>query len=107
MSNRPSGFDQNDTLRIMVLMTDGENCCGLRDTPVAQNENALAVCEDLRDEAVVVFSIAFEAPENGVNLMEECASSESHFFNTNGEGMRATFQAIGRQINALSLRLTI
>ena len=53
------------------------------------------------------FSIAFEAPENGVNLMEECASSESHFFNTNGEGMRATFQAIGRQINALSLRLTI
>jgi hypothetical protein len=39
--------------------------------------------------------------------MSNCASSQSHFFNTNGAGLRATFEAIGRQINARSLRLTL
>lgn len=107
MTNRPAGVDNDNVLRVMVLMTDGENCCGVRFTPAEQDENALAVCDNLRDEGVTVFSIAFEAPQNGVAMMEECASSGSHFFNTNGEGLSGAFQAIGRQINAMSLRLTL
>ncbi|MFU8898055.1 MAG: pilus assembly protein TadG-related protein [Roseinatronobacter sp.] len=107
MANRPAGIDTPDVLRVMVVMTDGENCCGARFQPSVQDENALSVCHNLRAEGVLIYGIAFEAPEKGVELMSNCASSQSHFFNTNGAGLRATFEAIGRQINARSLRLTL
>lgn len=107
MEGRPTGVDTPDVLRVMVVMTDGENCCGARFQPSHQDEHALSVCHNLRAEGVLIYGIAFEAPANGVALMSNCSSSQSHFFNTNGEGLRATFEAIGRQIIARSLRLTL
>lgn len=107
MRGRPFGVDAPNALRIMVLMTDGQNCCGHRFQPARQDLNTKAVCDNLRAEGVVVYAVAFEAPQNGVNLMSYCASSPGHFFNTNGAGLSDAFRAIGRQINAQSLRLTL
>ena len=107
MRDRPSGLDDETVLRIMVMMTDGENCCGARGAPAQLDENTMAVCDNLKAEGVTVFAVAFEAPQSGVSLMSYCASSDGHFFNTNGEGLSETFEAIGRQINSQSLRLTL
>jgi hypothetical protein len=112
MRGRPAGVDTPNVIRVMVVMTDGENCCNGR--PVGNgvidrfqmDSNALAVCENLRREGVLVYAVAFEAPMGGQTLMRNCASSDGHFFNTNGAGISEVFQAIGRQINAQSLRLT-
>lgn len=106
MMYRPSGVDDDGVLRVMVVMTDGENCCGLRFQPADQDRHAQDVCSNLRAANIQVYSVAFEAPENGADLMRACASGDSYFFNTNGAGLGATFQAIGRDITARSLRLT-
>lgn len=107
MTNRPAGPDDPGVLRVMVVMTDGENCCGARAAPAVQDQRTLAVCDNLKAEGVLVYAVAFEAPPRGRDLMQACASSDSHFFNTNGSGLRGTFEAIGRQINAQALRLTL
>jgi hypothetical protein len=107
MRGRPSGLDDDSVLRVMVLMTDGQNCCGARGQPAQLDENTMAVCDNLKAEGVTVFAVAFEAPASGASLMNYCASSTGHYFNTNGAGLSEAFQAIGRQINAQSLRLTL
>jgi hypothetical protein len=106
MMYRPAGVDDPNVLRVMVVMTDGENCCNLRFAPEVQDRHAQDVCSNLRAANIQVYSVAFEAPENGADLMRACASGDSYFFNTNGAGLGATFQAIGRDITARSLRLT-
>lgn len=107
MRGRPFGPDTANAMRIMVLMTDGENCCGHRFQPAQQDTHTRMVCDNLKAEGITVFAVAFEAPQRGVNLMSYCASSPGHFFNTNGAGVSDAFRAIGRQINAQSLRLTL
>lgn len=106
MRGRPAALDDANVLKFMVLMTDGQNCCGGRGQPAQLDQNAMAVCDNLKAEGVSVFSVAFEAPQSGVDLMQYCASTSGHFFNTNGTGLTEAFAAIGRQMNAQSLRLT-
>jgi hypothetical protein len=112
LRDRPAGIDTPGVVRVMVVMTDGENCCHGRPLPngnvdrFQMDDNTRAVCNNLRRDGVLVFAVAFEAPERGRDLMRDCASSDGHFFNTNGAGLSDAFRAIGRQINAQSLRLT-
>ncbi len=107
LRGRPFDSNTPNVMRVMVLMTDGENCCGHRYQPSQQDTHTRMVCDNLKAEGITVYAVAFEAPSVGVNLMSYCASSPGHFFNTNGAGLSEAFRAIGRQINAQSLRLTL
>lgn len=107
LRGRPFDGNTPNVMRVMVLMTDGENCCGHRYQPSQQDTHTRMVCDNLKAEGITVYAVAFEAPSVGVNLMSYCASSPGHFFNTNGAGLSEAFRAIGRQINAQSLRLTL
>lgn len=62
-----------------------------------------AICTASKNNNIVIFSVAFEAPEAGKNALRNCASTESHFFDVNGVEIEEVFSAIGRQINQLRL----
>lgn len=61
------------------------------------------VCAAARDQGIVVFAIAFEAPQRGQDALRDCASSPSHYFAVDGIEITETFHAIARQINNLRL----
>ena len=61
------------------------------------------ICGEARDENLVIYAIAFEAPTRGVNAMSDCASSASHFFDVEGAELTETFQSIASTINQLRL----
>lgn len=61
------------------------------------------VCSAARNQGIVVFAIAFEAPERGQDALQDCASSPSHYFKVDGIEITETFHAIARQINNLRL----
>lgn len=61
------------------------------------------ICSAARDQGIVVFTIAFEAPQRGKDALEDCASSASHYFDVEGVEITETFHAIARQINNLRL----
>lgn len=110
---RPFDWDRPDTVRAMVLMTDGENCCYHADHPATRYPDAdtqdaatVAACAGLRDLGVTIYAVAFEAPERGAEVMRACASSPGHFFNASAEGVVDAFRAIGSHIQYQSLRLT-
>lgn len=62
-----------------------------------------ALCGEARDNGIVIFAIGFEAPTGGQNLMRDCASTPSHYFDVDGVEISEAFSAIARTINQLRL----
>lgn len=110
---RPLDWNAPASYRALVLMTDGENCCfwagnaATRKPSVeVQDADTVSVCDALKQQRVAIYGVAFEAPPRGVALMENCASSDGHFFNSSGDKLIAAFQSIATHIQTQSLRLT-
>ncbi len=104
-ANHPLPWGEPGVIRAMVLMTDGANCCGARFPVPVQDDQALATCAALRNEGVTIYAVAFEAPASGVALMQACASSPGHFFNTSGAGIADAFAAVATHLQTQALRL--
>lgn len=73
-------------------------------TPVADmNAQLQGVCNRAREENVIVYGIAFEAPANGTAQIEACSSTPSHFFDATGLEIQSAFRSIASNISQLRL----
>ena len=88
---RPAAFSDRETLKTVILMTDGQNHYSYR-----INNNYYA-------KNIVIWSIGFEVTDYSAGVMRDCASSPSHFFRVEGVEIKEAFKAIARQINQLRL----
>jgi hypothetical protein len=61
------------------------------------------VCAAARNTGVVIFTVAFEAGQNGKNVLRDCASSDGNYFDVAGLEISTAFRAIARQISYLRL----
>lgn len=104
---RPYDWDAPNVVRALILLTDGQNCCGERYPELVQNLNAESVCDSLKDQGVLIYAIAYQAPSSGAALMQNCASSPSHYFNTSADGIIDVFRGITASIQTQALRLTL
>lgn len=103
---RPYAWNTPGLVRALILLTDGENCCGERMPTLVQDVNTLATCTALKAQGILIYSIAFQAPTSGAALMRACASSSNHYFNADTSQLAAAFQGIGANIQTQALRLT-
>lgn len=69
----------------------------------AANNRLAAICAAARDKGIIIYTVAFEAPENGQTALRNCASSESHYFDVAGTDITQAFAAIASDIRALKL----
>lgn len=127
---RPSAYNHDETVKYIVLMTDGGITAQFRpedyfdpdntsismtqrkEDRVTVTNNSLnyqffqSMCDIAKhpDRNIVIYTIAFEAPGNPEDQMRYCASSTSHFFRATGKDeINAAFSTIARQINELRL----
>lgn len=140
---RPAAFDDRETLKTVILMTDGQNHYSYRinDNYYANDSHTAHwsrynldwylnryvssryhdrfkylkywpdygdslldnVCDAAKEKNIVIWSIGFEVTDHGADVMENCASSPSHFFRVEGVEIKDAFTAIARQINQLRL----
>jgi hypothetical protein len=61
------------------------------------------LCTYAKQQGVIVYGIAFEAPTNGRNQIEACASSSGHFFDVSGLDISTAFRSIANNISQLRL----
>ncbi|WP_127107475.1 TadE/TadG family type IV pilus assembly protein [Pararhodobacter zhoushanensis] len=104
---RPYDWNEPNVVRALILLTDGENCCGERYSDGIQDTNSTATCDALKDQGILIYSIAYQAPPAGAALMQSCASSASHYFNTTADGIVDVFQGIANSVQTQALRLTL
>lgn len=123
---RPAAYDPEQTLKVAILMTDGEfnthycngvvardasgvgtseriNCDAPNGSGFAQAE---AMCDAMKAQGIIVYTVGFDlgGVAGAAEVLEECASSPSHFFNAaDGAELRGAFQSIGRAIQQLRL----
>ncbi len=104
-ASRPVDYDETETRKVVVLMTDGEFNTYYRGRNGDSSSQARSICSEMRDTNVIVYTIGFMSPPTAEALLQECASSADHYFNaSNGSELRAAFVEIAQQLN--NLRLT-
>lgn len=60
-------------------------------------------CTQAKNQGVLVYGIAFEAPANGQTQIRACASSDNYYFVANGSQINSAFNAIASNISQLRL----
>lgn len=100
----PAAYDAKRTIKAVLLMTDGEfNTQYVRGNGSSATQ-ARALCENMKEAGVVVYSVAFMAGSAAEALLRECATSPGHYFPaSNGVALKAAFQSVGRSLTDLHL----
>ena len=68
-----------------------------------KNDRLSRICTEAKDQGIIVYTIGFEVTPESAVIMQNCASSPSHYFDVEGTEISAAFVNIARQINELSL----
>ena len=67
------------------------------------NNRLLNLCTQVKNQGVVIYTVAFEAPAMGQSLLRDCASSPNHAFDVDGLEIASAFSAIATSIRKLRL----
>ncbi|MDX1820531.1 MAG: TadE/TadG family type IV pilus assembly protein [Paracoccaceae bacterium] len=67
------------------------------------NNRLLSLCSKMKTQGVVIYTVAFEAPTAGRNLLRNCASSSNHAFDVDGLEISSAFASIATSIRKLRL----
>ncbi|MEL6921354.1 MAG: pilus assembly protein [Pseudomonadota bacterium] len=110
-----ASYSDTNTRKYAVIMTDGIFNTHISSGNICTNAgkansraDALALCGEMRSKGIKVYTIAFAAPPNAGQLMDDCATpdtaqSQFYFNATDKTELDAAFQAIARDIQGLLL----
>jgi hypothetical protein len=70
---------------------------------VAMDTQMQTACTAAKNNGVIIYGIAFEAPANGQTQILNCSTSNAHYFNANGIAISTAFAAIANNISQLRL----
>lgn len=103
----PGAYDQDDLVKSVVVMTDGEfnTVRGSNGNVTLSNDLALQMCADMRSRNILVFTVGFELRNtSATNMLRDCAGDKDRFFLAeDGEALRSAFANIADQLNTLRL----
>lgn len=69
----------------------------------AKNLRTHNICDALKDNGVIIYTIGFEAPTAGLNVLSDCASADGYNFQVSGNQIIDAFDAIAASIRQLRL----
>ncbi len=69
----------------------------------AANTRLANICAAAKNNGVIIYTVAFEAPSGGKNALLNCASSPAHYFDVAGTNISTAFAAIASDIAKLRL----
>ena len=117
-SDRPASYAKEDTIKVLVVMTDGaataqyrrrRNWRGNWETYTLYSasrarSNMATACNAAEGRGVHIYTIAFQL-SGGTNrdLMRNCASAPANYFQIENTDIGAAFDAIAADINRLRL----
>jgi hypothetical protein len=122
-SNRPASFTDPDTMKFIVLMTDGaissQRTPKDASMPVQYYNNgslntdlytvgdaerfAAALCTAAKQKNVVVFTIGFDVNDTAARQMSDCASGAERFYRVNALDIQDAFKSIATAIQKIKL----
>lgn len=102
--SRPKDYKPAKVVKAVLLMTDGEFNTEYVAANGSSAAQARALCENMKDEDVIVYSVGFMANNTAERLLKQCATSAGHYFPaSNGKALQEAFAAIGQNLTNLHL----
>lgn len=87
--------------KFIVFMTDGSNNYSSADSSTKK------LCNDAKADDIVIYSVAFAAPDAGKALLSYCASTSEHYYDaTSSAQLIQAFKNIGQEASTVVSRLT-
>ena len=100
----PVAYDDDQTIKAVILMTDGEFNTWYISGNGNSNTQASSLCTNMKPAGVIVYSVAFDAPTSAQQLLSNCATSSSYYYTAEtGSELIAAFEAISKSLNKLRL----
>ncbi|MEZ5775953.1 MAG: pilus assembly protein TadG-related protein [Hyphomicrobiaceae bacterium] len=103
----PKDYGTRNLTKAIVLMTDG--VFNTQYVPGAtSSQQALEICDNIKAEGVLIYSVAFQAPGSAQTMLETCASTDEngdklYYDAANGTELRKAFKAIAVSLTNLRL----
>lgn len=105
-NSAPLPYNEKDTAKALILMTDGAFNATVDNSQGSSTWQAKQICDNVKDTGIVVYSIAFQAPESGQEVLRYCASGPEYYFSPeSGSELTQAYKAIATSIS--DLRLTM
>lgn len=93
--------------RFILLMTDGEMTGASSSFNKSIDDAVRAKCASAKADGITIYTVGFQAPDDGKSLLTYCASNSSDFYDAqNMDDLVAAFKSIGQAAVAASTRLT-
>ncbi len=80
-----------------------QNYVTTRYTSTNADSMLATICGAAKAQGITIFTVGFEVGSHGANVMRNCASTPSHYFDVQGTEISDAFDAIARQISKLRL----
>jgi Putative Flp pilus-assembly TadE/G-like len=93
----------SSTTRTTTYNTWMDNFMDVYATADAMDTSLQASCNLARTNDVIVYGIAFEAPDTGQTQIRNCSSTPQNYYEANGPTIAAAFDSIAAQISQLRL----
>ncbi|MEZ5945360.1 MAG: TadE/TadG family type IV pilus assembly protein [Hyphomonas sp.] len=101
----PMSYTEPDSAKAIVLMTDGEFNTWYNNGQGNSFEQAQKFCDNIKDKRVKIYTVAFNAPTAGKEILAYCASSpEFAFTPENASDLQDAYTQIAQSISDLRIR---
>lgn len=76
----PLEYDEPDSAKAMIIMTDGDFLNWHNNGEGSSFDQAKKLCDNIKKDDVRVYTVAFQAPNQGKQILEYCASGTEFAF---------------------------
>ena len=104
-ASKPLPYDEPDSAKAIIMMTDGEfNSYFSGGEQGNSFEQAKKMCDAAKEEHIVIYTVAFQAPKQGQDILNYCATSAEHAFEPeNGQELKDAYSMIAKSISDLRI----
>ncbi len=98
-------YDDDEWVKAVVLMTDGDNTMNYGYTGANANTQTAALCENMKAVGITIFSVAFQISSSSTKtLIRNCASSPSNYYDaSDNAALQSAFNSIGEKLSELRI----
>ena len=89
----------------MIIMTDGEFNTWYTSGQGDSFDQAQDLCDNIKEKGVRIYTVAFQAPQAGQDILNYCASGEEFAFKaTSADELKDAYSKIAQSISDLRIR---
>jgi Flp pilus assembly protein TadG len=104
LASRPMPYDEPDAAKAMIMMTDGEFNEAFAPGQGSSFDQAKKQCDAVKEKGIMIYTVAFQAPKAGKDILEYCASSADFAFTPdNGQELKDAYKMIAQSISDLRI----